>query len=142
MILGRERSNTVTLPTSHSAAMERFLQRVQEHASLSSTVDAERVARATVSTLAERITAGQIQDLGADLPDELRTELSQRSGQAEAFDKGAFLDRVSGEIDSVDIDEVENEVRAVLRVLREWAPEGQIDDTLAQLPQDLARMFP
>lgn len=121
--------------------MEEFLRRVREYAGTSSSIEADRVARATVSTLADRITAGQIKELAAGLPHELRDETGQRTGQAESFDKREFLDRISGEIDTVDLDEAESQVQAVLRVVREWAPEGQIDDTIAQLPHDLKDMF-
>lgn len=52
-----------------------------------------------------------------------------------------FLDRVSGEIATTDLESTERQVRAVLTTLREWAPEGEIDDTVAQLPGSIASLF-
>lgn len=131
----------MTHPGPQGLTMETFLEQVQQRAGLASREEADRLARATMSSLSERVTNGQVNDLSPALPPELRTELGRHAGQAQAFDKDTFLDRLSGEIDTVDIDEVERQVRAVFAVLREWAPAGEIDDTLAQLPADLAGLF-
>ncbi len=131
----------MTGPGPQGMTMETFLEQVQQRAGLSTQKEADRLARATMSTLSERVTAGQVDDLSPALPPELRTELGRFSGQARSFDKLGFLDRVSGEIESVDLEETEKQVRAVFAVLRQWAPSGELDDTLAQLPQDLAALF-
>lgn len=131
----------MTDPLPYSAEMESFLEAVRGYAGIDSKTESERVARSTVSTLAMRITAGQVNDLRSALPSELQAELGQRTGQAESFGKDGFLERVSGGIDTVDMDTVESQTRAVLRVVAERTPEEQIDDTIAQLPDDLARMF-
>lgn len=131
----------MTLPNDHSEDMQRFLQQVREEAGLSSAQEAERLARATFSALSEAVTSGQANELGAGLPEELHFELGASTGQAERFDLTGFLDRISGEIDTVDGDEVQREVRSALQVVRGWAPEGEIDDTIAQLPKSLAELF-
>lgn len=131
----------MTQPESQGPTMDYFLGRVAERAGLSTRQEVDRLARATVSALSERITAGQVNDLSPGLPPELSAELAGYTGQAVAFDKSTFLDRISGEIDTVDLDEAERQVQAALSVLREWIPEEEIDDTLAQLPPDLADMF-
>ncbi|MDR7299975.1 DUF2267 domain-containing protein [Haloactinomyces albus] len=121
--------------------MDSFLDRVAERAGLSTRQEADRLARATMSALSERITAGQINDLSPGLPPELGTELAGHTGQAVAFDKSTFLDRISGEIETVDLDEAERQIRVVFAVLREWVPDEEIDDTLGQLSPELADMF-
>lgn len=121
--------------------MQSFITRVQQLAELSDRDETERVIHGTLGTLAETITGGQMGDLAPVLPVELRPDIAESRGQARPFDKGAFLDRVTGHIDTVDIDTAETQVRAVLQTGYEWALAGEIDDTLAQLPPDLAAMF-
>lgn len=121
--------------------MDGFLGRVAEIAGLSSQQEADRLARVTVSTLSERLSAGQVNDFSPVLPAGLREELARHGGQAVTFDKVNFLDRISGQIDTVDPDEVERQVRAVLAVLHEWIPDEEIEDTVGQLPPALAEMF-
>ncbi|GAB3300083.1 DUF2267 domain-containing protein [Parasphingorhabdus pacifica] len=118
-----------------------FIEQVRESTGLSSSDEASRVSRATLTTLAESISAGQVDDLMQGLPPELQRELSQRSGQARSLDKMGFLDRVSGEIATADIETTEQQVRAVLTTLREWAPQGETANTLEQLPQSVADLF-
>lgn len=129
-------------PGDEDTTMEDFLARVQQLGELGDRTEAERATRATLRALAESITGGQMDDLAPGLPMGLRPEIEQARGQARSFDKGAFLDRVTGGLGTVDIDKAETQVRAVLRTLYERAPEGEIGDTIGQLPPDLARMFP
>ncbi|MBE9376014.1 DUF2267 domain-containing protein [Saccharopolyspora sp. HNM0983] len=131
----------MTFPDSPDAEMRSFVRDVQAQADLKSTADAERACRATVSALGERLTARQAEELGSGLPENLEPSLTRHSGKAQRFDAHEFLDKVSGEIGSVDEDEVETEVKAVLHTIREWAPRRQVETTIAQLPGDLAAMF-
>lgn len=124
-----------------STPMQDFITRVQQLGDLSDRDETERVIHGTIGTLAETISGGQMGDLAPALPVELRPEIAESRGQARPFDKSAFLDRVTGQIDTIDIEKAEKQVRAVLRTLYEWAPEGEIDDTLAQLPPELSAMF-
>ena len=41
----------------------------------------------------------------------------------------------------MDAEEVERQVEQVLRLLREWLPEDQVDRTLEQLPGDLVALM-
>lgn len=128
-------------PGYDDTAMENFLARVQQHGELTTREAAERATRGTLSALAESITGGQMADLAAGLPAPLRPQIEQASGHARPFDKSAFLDRVTGDVDTVDIDKAETQARAVLRTVSEWAPEGEIEDTLEQLPPELSQLF-
>lgn len=125
----------------YSSEMESFLTRVQELGGLSSHQEADRVVRATLAALGERITGGQMADLAPGLPRELRPEIDHARGQAMGFEKNAFLDQITGDVDTVDIEKAEMQARGVLRAVYERAPEGEIDDTLAQLPPELAALF-
>lgn len=72
-----------------------------------------------------------------------RVHAAQRPSddQARSLDKRAFVDAVSGAVHSVDAEEVERQVEQVLRLLREWLPEHQVDRTLEQLPGGLAELM-
>ncbi|MGJ7907734.1 DUF2267 domain-containing protein [Actinopolyspora sp. H202] len=124
-----------------SEPMRDFAEQVRQRAEMSSLDEASRVARATLTTLAEAVSAGQVDELAEGLPDEMRNELSQRSGQARSLNKLEFLDRVSGEIATTDLETTEDQVRAVLTTLREWAPAGETSDTVEQLPGPIAGLF-
>ncbi|TQN32542.1 uncharacterized protein (DUF2267 family) [Haloactinospora alba] len=123
------------------SATENFLARVQEHNGLESRAEADQLSRATLSALAQCVSAGQMDDLTAGLPEDLHSAIEAGTRQAKSFDKRTFLDQISGGIGSVDMSEVERKTQGVLRTLREWAPEGQSSDTIAQLPPELARLF-
>ena len=123
------------------ATMSSFVEQAQEAAGLSSFEEADALVRATLRTLAESISGGQVDDLTRGLPQEVRDELSKRSGQARSMDKNGFLDRVSGSIQTTDLETAEQQVRAVLKTVREWAPAGETEDTVDQLPKSLADLF-
>ncbi len=124
-----------------SGTMRSFVEQVQDSAGLSSFEETDALARATLRTLAESISGGQVDELTRGLPQELRDELSKRSGQARSMEKTAFLDRVSGAIQTTDLEAAEQQVRAVLTTVREWAPAGETDDTVNQLPSSIAGLF-
>jgi uncharacterized protein (DUF2267 family) len=132
-----------TLPVSYDdPAMNNFLDRVREHGGITTRAEADEATRATVSTLAEAVSKGQMQDLGAGLPAALRPEINESRGEARSLGKKEFLERAGGNMHTVDIDTVEANVRAVLRAVYEWAPAGQTGDTVAQLPPGVADLFP
>jgi uncharacterized protein (DUF2267 family) len=124
-----------------SAPLYTFLAQVQERGALQFTEEAERVSRATVAALADAVSSSQAGALTPALPPELADEMAAKKGQANAFDRGAFLDRISGYVRTVDHDELERQVRAVLTTLADWQPPGQIDDTVDQLPAPLSELF-
>ena len=81
-----------------SPTMRSFVEQAQEAAGLSSFEEADALVRATLNTLAESVTGGQVDELAEGLPKELRNELNRRSGQARSMDRTGFLDRVSGAV--------------------------------------------
>jgi uncharacterized protein (DUF2267 family) len=93
------------------------------------------VTHATLSTLGERISRGEADDLAFSLPDELGGLLVAPSREATAFDARTFLDRVA-ERAGVAPAEALDDVRAVLSVLVELVDPGEVSDMLAQLPAE------
>jgi uncharacterized protein (DUF2267 family) len=97
---------------------------------------AEQLARATLETLADRITPGEADDLAAQLPEPLKEPLLRPPDQpAEAFGVEEFIRRVS-ERAHVDPETARTGAVAVLDTVREAVTPGEFDDVTAQLPQE------
>jgi len=117
---------------------EEFISRVAQNAELSED-DAARLTRATLATLAERITGGEAQDLAAQLPAPLQTALISAHENAEAFSFEEFVKRTA-ERAGTDPDVAEVAVDAVFATLRDAVTPGEFDDVLSQLPADFHRL--
>lgn len=129
-------------PRDTDQTKEAFLARVIDEApEVRTDAEAEQVARATLSALANAVSAGQISDLMPALPPGLAPEGTAVASNAQQVDKSAFLDQVGGASGSTDVEVVERQVRAVLTTLTRWAPNAQISATLDQLPADIREMF-
>ena len=131
-------------PARSSSTLAAFSGQVQRRLGLETPSEAEILTRSTLNELGKAISAGLAQDLTVSLPPELSAELrAQRpkDDQARAVTKEAFVDAVSGAVTSVDAEKVEFQVEQVLRQLREWLPEDQVDRTLEQLPGDLVALM-
>ncbi|MGH3626281.1 MAG: DUF2267 domain-containing protein, partial [Sciscionella sp.] len=129
-----------TLPEQHSEELDQFLISVQRQTGMQ--IDqVEQAARAVLSALGESISGGQATALAQWLPPELAPELAQRHGQAQAFDEKQFLDLVAARTPGLHAGPVEQHVRGTLNALHAVAPQAEIDDTLAQLPRELAVLF-
>jgi uncharacterized protein (DUF2267 family) len=102
-----------------------------------STEQATAITRATLQTLADRISGGQANDLADQLPDGLEDHLRKPPTRefAEPFGLGDFVQRVSARA-GVDRALASAGVRAVLSTLREAVPGDEFEDTVAQLPKE------
>ena len=112
---------------------DQFLVTVQQNAGISRE-RAESAARATLETLAERLSAGEARDLASQLPPELAPYLAPR-GDAEGFDVEGFLRRVA-EREGVDAPTAERDARAVFAAFRRAVSEDEIEDMASELSQD------
>ncbi|GHG89428.1 DUF2267 domain-containing protein [Amycolatopsis acidiphila] len=113
---------------------DQFLTRVAERAGIS-WPDAEAVTRATLATLAQRITGGEARDLAAQLPVELQTPLLGEDEPAEAFSLVEFVRRVASRA-GVSRAVANTGVVAVMTTLREAVSPGEFDDVISQLPSE------
>ncbi|MBB3663204.1 MULTISPECIES: DUF2267 domain-containing protein [Prauserella salsuginis group] len=129
------------VPGQDSAELEEFVRAAQQRAGLESYNEAHQLCRATARALGTSVSGGQAKQLAQWLPDVLEAELGDKSGHAERFDKTTFLNKIGGETHTVDMESMERQASAVLSVLRSWAPTGQVDDTIAQLPRELSALF-
>lgn len=122
-----------------------FIGQVQRRGQLPSGGDAERVTRATLETLGERIPEGLAENVAAQLPREIgehlrRTVVMGGEGTGERFDQQAFITRMS-------VRAGEDEPRAtylsrvVLEVVDE-ATEGQVMDKVRDsVPDDIGSLI-
>jgi uncharacterized protein (DUF2267 family) len=97
--------------------------------------EAEQAVRATLETLAERITGGEADDIAAFLPPELRPLLTSAPEPAEGFGLDEFLRRVA-EREGVDEAGAREHARAVFVALGVAVAPGELRDMAAQLPND------
>lgn len=131
-------------PARSSQTLAAFSGQVQRRLGLENASEAEVLVRSTLNEFGKTVSSGLAQELTVALPPELSAELrAQRpkDDAARAVSKEAFVDAVSGHVTSVDAEEVERQVEQVLRLLREWLPEDQVDRTLEQLPGDLVALM-
>ena len=101
---------------------------------------AERATRATLQTLAERLSPEETRDLVERLPPELGPWLAT-GRPAEGFDVDTFLGRVA-ERAEVDLAAAERRARAVLTALARAVGDDEYADMVAQLPKDYAMLLP
>ncbi|TDB81461.1 DUF2267 domain-containing protein [Micromonospora sp. KC721] len=104
---------------------------------------AAAISRAVLRTVAERVQAGEADDLAAQLPDELSAYLDESTGptgveQAGTFGPVEFLRRVADRA-GVEPATAQVGVRAVFATLREAVTVGEFEDLMAQLPGRLTR---
>jgi uncharacterized protein (DUF2267 family) len=97
---------------------------------------AEQAIRATLQTLAERLSKGQARDLLAQLPAELKPVV-YKEDDAETFTLEEFLRRVA-EREGTGQDTAYRHARAVFWTLGRAVPEKEVADVAAELPQEFA----
>jgi uncharacterized protein (DUF2267 family) len=101
----------------------------------------ERAAEATVATLAtlaERISAAEVDQLRAELPPELRDVMPDSSASPEEFGVEEFVQRVAAR-EGVAPDEARRHAREVLATLRQDAE--ALESLRFRLPSDYAPLF-
>ena len=96
---------------------------------------AERLTEATLTVLADRISAGEAEDLAAQLPKGVRDWLVSKEEPAQKFDLEEFIRRVSDRA-AVDLDTSTRGAWAVLSTIRRAVTTGEFEDVLAQLPKE------
>ncbi|MDI3269334.1 MAG: DUF2267 domain-containing protein [Bacillota bacterium] len=113
---------------------DQFVGEVQHKARLGSSGQAVSAIRATLTTLAERLSPGMAENLAAQLPPEIGRYLLDAKGP-QRFSPEELVDRVA-EREVADPPRAAYHIRAVLDVLRGAVSEGQWEKVRAQLPEE------
>ncbi|MFR9779413.1 DUF2267 domain-containing protein [Micromonospora sp. MS34] len=116
-----------------------FLEAVGERAGLPP-AEAADVTRAALTTLAERVSGGEAQDLAAQLPAELRGYLHKTVDFAEQLDLVEFLNEVAART-GMDDQRAADGTRAVLTTLREAVTVEELGDLEAELSKDIRQLL-
>jgi len=136
-LLGDAASRTRDPAAPEVLAYEQFLQRVADRAALFPD-QAPQVAAAVLEVLAERIAAGEVDDLAQHLPDELRAALergkARTGGKTQRMSLDEFMRRVA-EREGVDCTQALEHAGAVFRTLRDAVPDKEFSELLDQLPR-------
>ena len=117
---------------------EQFLTTVAQKAR-TSLAAAEDAARATLQTLAERLSAGRARDLAAQLPPEVAVWL-RTNGRPEGFGAEEFVRRVA-EREGTDVETATRHACAVFTALTRSVRPQEIADMTAELPKDFAPLL-
>ncbi|WP_327052476.1 DUF2267 domain-containing protein [Halomicrococcus gelatinilyticus] len=111
-----------------------FIGQVQHRLELGTQGKTVRAIRAVLTTVGERLQAGEAQDLAGPLPMEIDWYLeSADSGQRFDFDE--FVDRV-GDRASADDQDALFYAQAIVSLVAELVPEGELQQVRDQLPAD------
>ncbi|WP_267640788.1 DUF2267 domain-containing protein [Haloarchaeobius amylolyticus] len=116
-----------------------FLGQVQHRLSLPGEGEALRATRATLTTLGERLQAGEANDLAASLPMEIDRFLTAAE-PGQRFDFAEFVTRVAERSDTEPQDAVYQAKQVVALVAESVAP-GELAQVRGQLPDDYDPLF-
>ncbi|MBF2015774.1 MAG: DUF2267 domain-containing protein [Rivularia sp. T60_A2020_040] len=121
---------------------DEFIKHVQSVAQVDSREQTERVTRATLETIKERIVGDEAKDLAAQLPEEIAQYLRGREGEnGQHFKLQEFIERVSKKADVKSTDAI-MQVRAVFTVLQNAVSPGEFADFKHNFSDDYAELFP
>jgi uncharacterized protein (DUF2267 family) len=119
--------------------MERFVATVQQQTGASRD-EAERAARATLQTLAERISSARAQDLARALPAPVRPSLENAESQVERRNVEDFhVEELIGRVarrEGVDAETASRHARATFVALARIVPGYELDELVAELPHE------
>jgi uncharacterized protein (DUF2267 family) len=113
---------------------EKFIDGVAARAAMSRE-EAEELTRATLQTLAERISGGEAEDLAAQLPAGVNQWLLKDDEPAQRFGPEEFVLRVSRRA-AMEPGRAREGTRAVFLTLGEAVSGKEFRDVVSQLPKD------
>jgi uncharacterized protein (DUF2267 family) len=111
-----------------------FFHTVADRSGLSRS-EAADLSRATMLTLADRISGAEARDLAVEVPDGLGDPLRSGDEPAKRYGLDEFTRRVS-EHTGLTEREALNGIRAVLSTLRDSSPDGEFAKAMSQLPKE------
>jgi uncharacterized protein (DUF2267 family) len=120
--------------------LDEFLYVVRDRGEYDSREEAERVSRAVLTVLANRITPGEAEELSAQLPAPLSSAARPDANHRATFGVDEFCrrvaDRVGGHTRTAEWD-----ASAVLSTVADAVPGGELNQLLSELPPGYANLF-
>ncbi len=116
-----------------------FMKEVQSRARLSSMEEAVRATRATLDTLSERITEGEVGNLASQLPDEV-ARLMTNGNHGQRFGLDEFFSKVS-EKEGSRVQDAVYHARVVIEVVGDAVTGGELNNVRDQLPDEYNKLF-
>ncbi|AZS75564.1 DUF2267 domain-containing protein [Streptomyces lydicus] len=118
--------------------VKEFFQAVADRAGLSRQ-EAADLTRATLETLALRLSGGEARDLALELPEPLRVSLQQGRGEMVIFGPDESIRRVRRRT-GLSGPEADRGVRAVLSTLQEAISRKEFGHAMSQLGKEYAQL--
>lgn len=121
---------------------DEFIGQVQHRARLASRGEAERVTRAVLETLAERLAGGEAKDLAAQLPMIVKDYILEypHAGAGQHMKLRDFYNRIAERLHAP-MPEAAFWARAVMSVVQEAVSAGEMEDVRHQLGEEFAQLF-
>lgn len=120
---------------------DEFLAEVQQLGEYDSREEAERVTRAVLEMLAERLTGSEAEDLAAQLPDQMGDFLQTQSSAGRSLGVDEFLSEVAERLGGASAETARWDTSAVLTTVAKSIDGGQLNHVLSQLPTNYAVLF-
>ncbi len=117
-----------------------LVAQVRDSLDLSSRDDADAVSRSVLVALGARLTKAEGADLAAQFPDEIGDRVRTAAG-TESYGVDGFLERVRQSLGLGDRDEAWRHAQAVLGHTNKLVTAGEMEDVLAQLPDEFLGLF-
>jgi len=117
---------------------DEFTGTAQHRLELATTGETVRAIRATLSTLGQRLPAGNAEDLAASLPMEIDRFLTEAvADHGQRFHWSTFVERVA-DVERTDRSEAAYHAQVVLDLVHEQVPQSDFQQLRDQLPEDEA----
>lgn len=137
------------LPTFDTTVQKslKLVSQVQEEANIEDKHNAFQAMRITLQTLRDRLTVDEAAHVGAQLPNLIAGYYYEgwkpSSSPTKIRSRDEFLQQIRDYLQDVDPAlDVDHTVRCVFKVLSRQVSEGQIEDVLQALPEELRELWP
>ena len=120
-----------------------FYSLVQEAGHLESMDHAQAASEAVLGTLGETLTAGEAEDVAAQLPDDLARIMEDADHDGAGYGREEFVERVGEHLRDTDVEpeDAEQFAEAVTDAVAAALTEGEVEDLKGQLDEDLQPLF-
>ena len=127
---------------------QEFINKVKTMASLDNDKEAMKLIQVVFMNIHSRLLEGEADNIEATLPTQLQTVWEKgfenrwaKPRPVERFNKEQLLNRISNQAKIGEISETEWKTKAVMHVLKEAIPEGEVRDAAAEFPPDIRALW-